>query len=186
MWTIDNDILVDSQSSAVGLQQEYVGLPGVIRADRLVYALAFNAHESGPVLLSGSEYLVDSMGGIVSDSGGGILGFVPIWVDRMPVSRRYIPEHPPGDSATYGMSYDVVFPRDVGITSGSLAIFTNVASPALSTDFSIGAVQVQGRALYASLVGGVSGTDYQLRWTANGTDGSIATRTALILCAQTS
>lgn len=186
MWTIDNDILVDSQSSVVGLSQELVGLPGVIRADRMVYALAFNEHESGPVLLSGSEYLIDYVGGIVSDSEGDILGFIPIWVDRMPISRRYIPEHPPGDQATYGMSYDVVFPRCVGITSGTLAIFTNVANPIPSTDFSIGTVQVQGRALYASLVGGVSGTDYQLRWTANGTDGSIATRTALVLCAQTS
>lgn len=186
MWTVDDDILVDPQSSAIGLAQEFIGLPGVIRADRLVYALAFNEHEGGPVLLAGPEYLVDYVGGIVSDSEGDILGFVPIWVDRMPVSRRYIPEHPPGDSSTFGMSFDVVFPRDAGITSGSLAIFTNVATPAASSDFTVGPVQVQGRALYATLTGGTLGTDYQLRWTASGTDGSIATRTALVLCAQTS
>lgn len=84
------------------------------------------------------------------------------------------------------MSFEMVLPNGVGIDSGSLAIFTNVASPVPSTDFSIGTVNVQDRILYANLVGGVSGTDYQLRWTANGTDGSIATRTALVLCAQTS
>lgn len=84
------------------------------------------------------------------------------------------------------MSFETVFPPEVGIDSGSLAVFTNVADPAASTDFSVGTVQVQGRIIYASLAGGVSGTDYQLRWTASGTDGTMATRTALVLCAQTS
>lgn len=108
----------------------------------------------------------------------------------MPITRRYIPEHPPGDAAVYGMSFDQVVPPGLPISQGTLAVFTNVASPMPSTDFSIGSIGVQGRTLYASLVGGVSGTDYQLRWTVNGfnPDGTpfIYTRTALILCAETS
>lgn len=190
---MDVDLLVDVQSSKVGLLPDVIGtgvacprLDRGVRAERLVYALAYNEYGTGPVLLASSEYLSDFMGGIVSDSESAIIGVGPVWVDRMPVSRRYIPEHPPGDAATFGMSFDVVFPMGVGIQNGALSIFTNAASPVPSTDFSIGAVQVQGRALYASLVGGVSGTDYQLRWSATGTDGSLATRTALVLCAQTS
>lgn len=97
-----------------------------------------------------------------------------------------MPEIPPGDLASFGMSFEDVFPRDVGIASASLSVFTNAADPVPSSDFTVGPVASQGRVIYASLSGGVDGTDYQLRWTASGTDGTLATRTALVLCAQTS
>lgn len=86
----------------------------------------------------------------------------------------------------FGISFETLFPAGVGIATGALVIFTNVANPQQSSDFTVGAINVQGRILYAMLSGGVAGTDYQLRWTASGTDGSVATRTALVLCAETS
>lgn len=103
----------------------------------------------------------------------------------MPLTKRYMPEHPAGDSTTFGFSFDGLFPKGVGITA-ELAVYTNMASPEKSDDFAIGPVGVQGRTVYATLGGGVSGQDYQLRWTATGTDKTVVTRTALILCAQTS
>ena len=45
---------------------------------------------------------------------------------------------------------------------------------------------VRDRALYIGLQGGIDGTDYQLRFTVNDTAGNTWSRTALILCAQTS
>lgn len=108
----------------------------------------------------------------------------------MPLTRRYLPEHAPGDSGIYAMSFDHVLPEGANIVLPSLVIFTNTQSPAPSTDFAIGIVYVQGRTIYASVAGGISGTDYQLRWTVSGTrpDGSAFTftRTALVLCAPTS
>ena len=56
----------------------------------------------------------------------------------------------------------------------------------LSTDFTIGPVMVQGRAIYASLSGGVLGPDYQLHWNAIDTLGNVWPRTGLLLCAYTS
>jgi len=104
----------------------------------------------------------------------------------MPLSRRYTPEHAPGEQCDYGLDFSFVIPPGVGITTGDLAIFTNVANPVESTDFTIGPVTVQGRTIYANLSGGVAGTDYQLRWNATDTDGNSWPRTALVLCAQTS
>lgn len=104
----------------------------------------------------------------------------------MPLSRRYSPEFAPGEASIVGMSFEYVIPFGVGISAGTLNIFTNVADPAASSDFKVGEVTVRGRSLYASLSGGVDGTDYQLRWTATDTQGNIWPRTALLLCAQTS
>ena len=104
----------------------------------------------------------------------------------MPLSRRYSPEHPPGESCSIGMDFSFLIPAGVGVNSGSLAVFTNVASPQPSSDFSIGAVNVHGRTIYASVSGGVEGKDYQFRWTAFDTRGNSWPRTALLLCAQTS
>lgn len=105
----------------------------------------------------------------------------------MALSRRYTPEHPPGESSTYGLDYSFIIPPGVGITAASVAIFTNVASPQdASADWTIGPVGVMGRVIYATLAGGVEGKDYQIRWQATDTLGGIWPRTCLQLCAQTS
>ena len=105
----------------------------------------------------------------------------------MPISRRYTPEHPPGETCTFGLEYSPIVPVGVGIESGTLAIQTNTAAPAdASADWTIGAVTVRGRALYAMLSGGVSGTDYQLKWTAVDSQGNTWPRNCLVLCADTS
>lgn len=105
----------------------------------------------------------------------------------MPLSRRYTPEHPPGEQCNYGLDYSFVIPPGVGIQSGSLLIFTNTANPAAAdSDWTKGTVYVRGRAIYCNLTGGVAGTDYQLRWTVTDTEGNIWPRTTLQLCAETS
>jgi hypothetical protein len=105
----------------------------------------------------------------------------------MPISRRYTPEHPPGESCPFGMDYSYVIPPGIGIAGGSLAIWTNTQPPVEANgDWNIGAVQVLGRAIYCQLSGGVEGTDYQLRWTAIDTRGNAWPRVGLVLCAQTS
>lgn len=105
----------------------------------------------------------------------------------MPLSRRYTPEHPPGESALFGLDYSFILPPGIGVASGTVSIFTNNAVPQdVSASWTIGPVQVQGRSIYARLVGGVEGTDYQIRWVATDTDGNIWPRTTLCLCAQTS
>lgn len=105
----------------------------------------------------------------------------------MPLSRRYSPEHAPGDDCTYGLDFSYILPPGVGIQLGSLSIWTNAQPPVVNTtDWQIGPVMSQGRALYARLSGGVEGTDYQLRWQAVDTEGAIWNRTCLVLCAQTS
>jgi hypothetical protein len=105
----------------------------------------------------------------------------------MPISRRYTPEHPPGEACNFGLDYSFIIPPGVGISSGALAIFTNTVAPvAADTDWTKGPVTVLGRAVYANLSGGIEGKDYQLRWTATDTNGGIWPRTTLILVAQTS
>lgn len=105
----------------------------------------------------------------------------------MPISRRYSPEHPPGETCSFGLDYSFVVPVGVGVESGTLAIFKNdaVQTPA-GSDWQIGPVSVRGRAIYATLSGGVAGTDYQLEFTAIDTAGNKWPRTALVLCAPTS
>src|ERR1700727_2230565 len=85
----------------------------------------------------------------------------------MPLSRRYNPEHPPGESCSFGLDLSFILPVGVSITSGSIDILTNTATPTdASSDWTIGPVNVRGRAIYANLSGGVAGTDYQLKWRA--------------------
>lgn len=105
----------------------------------------------------------------------------------MPISRRYTPEHPPGESCSFGLDYSFVVPVGVGIESGTLLIFTNTANPvAADSDWQKGPVTVRGRAIYATLSGGVGGTDYQLHWTAVDSQGNTWPRTTLVLCGATS
>lgn len=104
----------------------------------------------------------------------------------MPLSRRYHPEHPPGESCLFGMEFSFVLPPNTGISSGSLQVFTNTFAPALASEWTVGPVQVQGTAIYAQCSGGTEGTDYQFRWVANDTGGNVWPRVALCLCAQTS
>lgn len=105
----------------------------------------------------------------------------------MPLSRRYTPEHPPGEQCNYGFDFSPIVPPGVGLASGTLTVWKNVVPPINdSANWTIGTVSVRGRALYASLTGGTDGTDYQIRWVATDTAGNIWPRTALQLCAQTS
>ena len=105
----------------------------------------------------------------------------------MPLSRRYTPEHPPGEQCNFGLDYSFILPVGVALASGTLAILTNTAAPIdAAGDWTIGPVMVRGRALYAMLTGGVAGTDYQLKFTAVDTAGNTWPRTALVLCADTS
>jgi hypothetical protein len=105
----------------------------------------------------------------------------------MPLSRRYSPEHPPGEACNFGLDYAFVIPPGTGISSGQLDIFTNTAPPvAADADWVKGPVTVQGRTVYCHLSGGINGTDYRLRWTATDTDGNPWPRTTLVLCADTS
>lgn len=104
----------------------------------------------------------------------------------MPLSRRYTPEHAPGDAYTYGMDFSYLIPPGVGIKAASLAVYLNTVAPVPTNDFTVGAVSAVGRIAYARLAGGVDGTDYQIRWQATDTDNNIWNRTALVLCAETS
>lgn len=123
----------------------------------------------------------------------------------MALSRRYSPEHPPGESCRFGMDFSAVIPPGVGIQFGTLGIATNTATPAdaskdwtvldapqswknigLVVETQVWEVNVRGRVLYATLRGGQSGTDYQITWTAHDTDGNVWPRTALCLCSLTS
>lgn len=104
----------------------------------------------------------------------------------MAVSARYSPEKPPGEISVFGFDFSELIPPGTGIASGSLTVWTNTVAPAQSSDWTIGPVAVQGRSLYATLGGGVEGTDYQLRWIATDTSGNVWPRIGLCLVANTS
>jgi hypothetical protein len=105
----------------------------------------------------------------------------------MALSRRYSPEHPPGESCNFGLDYSYVIPPGVGITSGTLHIFLNTYPySSADTDWTASPVTVSGRTVYCRLTGGVEGKDYRLTWTVIDTDGNSWPRTTLCLCAQTS
>jgi hypothetical protein len=106
---------------------------------------------------------------------------------NMPLTRRYTPEHPPGESCNFGLDYSFVLPKGVGITAGSLSIWSNTVAPApADSDWTAGPVAIQGRVIYATLTGGIEGKDYQLRWNCTDSRGNTWPRTTLVLCAQTS
>lgn len=104
----------------------------------------------------------------------------------MPVSRRYYPEHPPGENCIFGMSFEYVIPLGKGIAEATILVQTNTVPPVQSTDWTPGPIQVLGRVLYCRLEGGVAGTDYRIVWTATDTDGNVWPRVGLVLCADTS
>jgi hypothetical protein len=105
----------------------------------------------------------------------------------MPLSRRYTPEKPPSETSIFGMDFSAIIPPSVGIISGALDILHNtVPATEASSEWTVGAVTVRGRVLYASLGGGVNGTDYQLVWTAQDTQGNVWPRVGLCLVAETS
>jgi hypothetical protein len=105
----------------------------------------------------------------------------------MAITRRYRPEHPPGESCLFGLDYSFCIPPGVGIVAGSLAIFSNTVTPvAADSEWQKGPVTIQGRTVYCQLAGGVEGKDYQLRWSATDSQGNVFPRTTLVLCAQTS
>ena len=143
--------------------------------------------------------LANPAGGLVADpaSGFSIGRPKPFWGERLvwcaslsvpaAVSYRYQPSHPPEETCSFGMDFSFVVPFGVGLQSGSLAIFDNLATPvAADADWVKGPVVVRGRAIYAVLGGGVAGTDYRLVWTAVDNQGSTWPRTVLCLCAETS
>jgi hypothetical protein len=105
----------------------------------------------------------------------------------MPLTRRYSPEWAPAEVGSIGMDFSAIIPPGVGIASGKLDIASNTVPPVASSDFTVaGAPQVIGRAVYATVSGGVGGKDYQFTWTATDTNGNAWPRTALLLCAPTS
>jgi hypothetical protein len=108
----------------------------------------------------------------------------------VPASVRYTPSWAPGEGCQIGYDFSFIIPVGVGLESGTLSIQTNTANPAPAlADFNLAAplpCNVRDRALYCFLAGGVSGTDYQLVWTAVDTAGNTWPRTALMLCAPTS
>ena|SRR3974390_174881 len=105
----------------------------------------------------------------------------------MPLSRRYSPEHPSGESCVFGMDFAAIIPAGIELSSATLTIFTNTVPPvAADADWTKGAVQVHDSVCYATLSGGKVGTDYQLVWSATDSDGFIWPRTALCLCSPTS
>ena len=105
----------------------------------------------------------------------------------MPLSRRYTPEHPAGETCPFGFDFSPIIPVGVGISAGALSIFTNTQPPvAADADWTKGNVTWLDRTLYATLGGGKDGIDYRLDWTATDTDGNIWVRSGLILCAATS
>ena len=101
------------------------------------------------------------------------------------LNDRYRPPSP-HEVCEFGISFDYILPEIVGIASGTLQVFTNTVPPAPTTDWTMSAVEVRGRSLYATLQGGVYGTDYQFTWSAVDTNGNAWPRTVLCLCAATS
>lgn len=105
----------------------------------------------------------------------------------MPLSRRYTPEHPPGEACYFGLDYSFLIPPGVGIQNGSVELWTNTPSNVqVSSDWVIGPIIIEGRTIMAKLSGGIEGTDYQVRWNVLDTQGNTWPRTALVLCSQTS
>jgi len=105
----------------------------------------------------------------------------------MAISRRYTPEWAPGEASSIGFDFSPIIPPGVGVVSGSVSIWSNTVAPQpADADFVVGPVSVLGRAIYATVSGGVTGKDYQIRWVATDSEGHIWPRTALVLCAPTS
>ena len=146
--------------------------------------------------LSRPQAIVDPVGrGLGDPSTKTIVGRQrPFWGERtvwaLPMTQsgaqRYLPNHPAKEACNFGMDFAFVVPFGVGLQAGLLEIFHNLAVPTPADgEWTKGAIEVRGRALYAPLTGGVTGTDYRLRWTAVDNQGNTWPRTALCLCAET-
>lgn len=119
--------------------------------------------------------------------GGRIVAAASLGSSSASLVSRYQPSHPPGETCSFGMDYSALVPSGVGLVSGALSVWTNVASPvAADADWVVGEVVVRGRSLHAVLSGGVDGKDYQLRWSAVDSEGNVWPRTALCLVARVS
>jgi hypothetical protein len=147
--------------------------------------------------------VVDCWGFPLRDPAGAVIGRPGIYVDRMlsavrtqangGLSRRYTPSHAPGDQMIYAMDFSLVIPRGTGLTAASVQVWRNTVAPVLASsttagteDWTTGAVSWWDRIAYAELSGGVDGSDYQVRWSATDTNGNLWTRTALVLCSESS
>jgi hypothetical protein len=146
-----------------------------------------------------AETMVDQQGVMLADpTDGSVLGQNAIPANarliyalatnsQSGLQQRYLPPHPPGESCPFGFDFSAVIALGVGIVSGTLTISTNTVPPVDATaSWTVGPVTVLGRALYATLSGGVAGTDYQLRWAATDTQGNVWPRWGLCLVAATS
>jgi len=103
----------------------------------------------------------------------------------MALTGRYIPAHPPGESCVFALDYSFILPPGLGITSASLTFFTNTNPANATSDLTASAVTTKGRQVWATVSGGVEGTDYQFRWSATDSVGNVWPRTVLVQCAQT-
>lgn len=103
----------------------------------------------------------------------------------MALGNRYEPPHPIGEVCNFGIDYSAILPLGVIITDADLDIMINTNPPGAQTAWTIGAVEIDGRRVYAQCSGGAAGTDYQFQWVATDSLGNTWPRTILCLCAQT-
>lgn len=158
-----------------------------------------------------TSLLVDNRGAWLRDpTDGSVVGthspssgvrmLTALAMDQSGLTRRYYPHLPsyrefvlpgfPGEteeSCIFAYDFSYLIPRGVGVTGGELAICTNtVPIRDAHDDWTIGPLQVHDRTVYATLSGGVDGTDYQLIWAAFDTEGNVWRRVGLILCSASS
>ena len=109
----------------------------------------------------------------------------------MPLTRRYQPTHPEGDTVLIGIDFATVLAPGAALRDPDLAFWINWPGDVVPADADweidpLVGVQVAGRRrLLTRISGGVSGIDYQLRWSASDTLGNFWTRTALLLVGDT-
>ncbi|HEY2530310.1 MAG TPA: hypothetical protein VGJ20_20630 [Xanthobacteraceae bacterium] len=144
-----------------------------------------------------AEVVVDQYGFLLTDADRNVIGVQPIPAlakltyalatnTQSGLTRRYVPSHPEGETKTFGIDFSAAIALGLGIASGTLTIFTNVVPPVdVTAQWIIDPVQIIGRALYATVSGGVDGTDYRFVWEATDTNGLTYVRTVLCLCAAT-
>jgi hypothetical protein len=95
--------------------------------------------------------------------------------------------HPPDETAVFMMDFSLVIGRGIGLGSPALTFWTNTVPPVQAdADWTVyKAPAVLKRQIYATLGGGLDGSDYQLRWTVADTQGNSWARTTLCLVART-
>jgi len=150
--------------------------------------------------------LVDPWGHPLRDpSTGGLIGYQDIFDHTSELQIRsarvlwaLAPEanggfqryrtHPPDETHVFMMDFSLVIGRGISLAAPSLRFFTNTVPPvAADQDWTVYKTpSVLKRAIYATIGGGKDGTDYQLRWTVDDTQGNTWARTTLVLVARTS